>query len=276
MKKSTIAFIITVYKKDKLKYFKEAIETIVNQDYGFQNINIYLGVDGELSNEVDDYINENIKFFYKIIKNKENKGLAFTLNRLIETLENEYYIFRMDSDDVCYLDRATKQVNFMEKNPDILISGGAIEEFSEEHGMQMIRTYPKNSVKAKKYIYKASIFAHPAVCFKKDFFNKGFRYDANHKFSQDVDLWFRALNKNIEIANIKDVVLKLRVQDNFYKRRSYKKAIGEFKIYYKGIITNYGFSFKLIYPLFRLLFRLLPVFLVEKIYNSKLRKKLNN
>ena len=33
-----IAFIITVYKNDKLKYFKEAIDSIVNQDYGFENI----------------------------------------------------------------------------------------------------------------------------------------------------------------------------------------------------------------------------------------------
>ena len=71
------------------------------------------------------------------------------------------------------------------------------------------------------------------------------------------------------------MVLQLRVQDNFYKRRSYKKAIGEFKIYYKGITNNYGFSMKLIYPVLRLGLRLFPVFLVEKIYNSSLRKLLN-
>ena len=216
--KQKVAFIITVYKGDKLTYFQKAIETIVNQDYGFENIHIYLGIDGELPNGIESYINENSKFFYKVIKNENNKGLAFTLNRLIDNLEEEAFVFRMDSDDICYLNRVSKQVSFMNANPKVLISGGAIEEFSETEGVKMIREYPKNILEAKKYIYKASIFAHPAVCFKKDFFNKGFRYDAHHKFSQDVDLWFRALNKNIEIANIKDVVLKLRVQDNFYKQ----------------------------------------------------------
>ena len=170
-----VAFIITVYKGDKLPYFKKAIETIINQDYGFENINIYLGVDGDLPKDIDNYITTNDKLFFKIIRNNANKGLAFTLNKLIDSLEEEDFAFRMDSDDVCYLDRVSKQVNFMNANPKVLISGGSIEEFSEEEGVKMIRQYPKNTLEAKKYIYKASVFAHPAVCFKKDFFAKGFR-----------------------------------------------------------------------------------------------------
>ncbi len=43
-----VAFMITVYKNDKLKYFKEAMEFIVNQYYGFDNINTYLEIDGKL------------------------------------------------------------------------------------------------------------------------------------------------------------------------------------------------------------------------------------
>lgn len=270
-----VAFIITVYKGDKTDYFKEAIASITQQDYGFENINIYLGIDGDLTSDIEKYISTHRKIFYKVVKNPENKGLAFTLNKLIDNIEDESFVFRMDSDDICYLDRVSKQVNFMQNNTSVLISGGAIEEFSDDEGVKMLRKYPKNTGLAKKYIYRASIFAHPAVCFNKQFFNKGFRYDASHKFSQDVDLWFKALKENINVANIEDVILKLRVQDNFYKRRSYKKALGEFKIYYKGIINNYGFSTKLIYPLLRLLFRLLPVIIVEKIYNSNFRRLLN-
>jgi hypothetical protein len=270
-----VAFIITVYKGDKLPYFKTAIESIVNQDYGFENINIYLGVDGSLSVEINKYIESNSKLFYKVLRNQTNRGLAFTLNMLITNLEKESLIFRMDSDDICYLDRVSKQVLFMNSNPNILISGGSIEEFSDKEGVITSRTYPKNSNEAISYIYKASIFAHPCVCFNKLFFDKGFTYDASHKFSQDVELWFRALKHGIEVGNIEDVLLQLRVQDNFYKRRSHKKAFGEFMIYYKGILSNYGVSLKLIFPFLRFLFRLFPVFLVEKIYTSKLRKLLN-
>ncbi len=270
-----VAFIITVYKKDKLSFFEKAISSIVNQNYGFDKINIYLGVDGPIPVEIQEFIELNESLFFKIIRNEENKGLGFTLNKLIEELENEDLIFRMDSDDICYLDRVSKQVAYMKENPKILISGGAIEEFDERGNINMIRFYPADTQKAKKYIYKASIFAHPAVCFNKVFFNKDFRYNVEHKFSQDVALWFEALEKGIEVGNIKDIILKLRVTPNFYKRRSREKALGEFYIYYHGILRNYGVGVKLIYPVLRLLLRLMPVRLVKLIYKDNFRRILN-
>lgn len=270
-----VAFIITVYKNDNPCFFEESVSSIINQTYGFENINIYLGVDGKLTDELNKYIKNNLSNFYKIVRNTENKGLAFTLNRLVEVLEDEEYIFRMDSDDICCPNRVLKQITYMQENSSVLISGGAIEEFDKNGRVAMVRSYPDNTEKAKDYIYKASIFAHPAVCFNKEFFIRGFRYNTTHKFSQDVDLWFLALKNNIEVGNISDIILKLRVNPDFYKRRSYKKAFGEFRIYYKGIIQNYGFGFKLIYPVMRLLARLLPIFIVKFIYKGGVRKFLN-
>ncbi len=200
-----VAFIITVYKNDKLEYFKEAIESIINQDYGFEDINIYLGIDGQLSNELEAYIKNGKNLFYKIVRNEENNGLAYTLNKLIDNLENEEYIFRMDSDDICKLDRVSKQINFMEKNKSIEILGGAIEEKNENGKIRMIRTYPKSNQEAKNYIYKASIFAHPTVCFRKSFFDKGFRYNIKYRFSQDLELWYKALRYNIKISNLDEL-----------------------------------------------------------------------
>ena len=84
--KKKVAFIMTVYRNDKLEYFKEAVESIEKQDYGFENINIYLGIDGKIPNDIEMYINENSNAFYKIIRNSKNMGLAYTLNRLIENL----------------------------------------------------------------------------------------------------------------------------------------------------------------------------------------------
>jgi hypothetical protein len=268
------AFIITVYKNDKLDYFKEAIESIVNQNYGFDSINIYLGIDGELPSEIQNYI-ENSKYFYKIIQNEQNKGLAFTLNRLIDILEDEEYIFRMDSDDICKLDRVSKQVDFMEFNKNISIVGGAIEEFGIDGTVKMIRTYPKNTDEVKKFIAKASIFAHPAVCFRKSFFEKGFKYSEQYRFSQDLALWYEALANGFEVSNVDDVVLKLRITKDFYKRRSYKKAFGEFGIYWDGIKKLYGYNYRLIYPMMRLVTRLMPPFIIKVIYSEKFRKILN-
>jgi hypothetical protein len=270
-----ISFIITVYKNDKLEFFKEAIESIVNQDYGFDNINIYLGIDGELFNSTQNYINDNVALFYKVVQNEENRGLAFTLNRLIEILEDEKYVFRMDADDICKTNRVSKQTAFMENHSNISIIGGAIEEFSGNGIVNMTRTYPKTTEEAKKFIPKASIFAHPTVCFKKSFFDADFKYSEQYRFSQDLALWYDALANGFEVSNIDDVVLELRVTKDFYKRRSYKKAFGEFRIYYNGIKKLYGFNWRFIYPVARLVTRLMPVGIVKIIYNEKFRKILN-
>jgi len=273
MKKT--AFIVTVYKNDKLEFFTQAVESIINQNYGFENINIYLGIDGELPDETANYIESNRDIFYKVVQNETNRGLAYTLNRLIEILEDEEYIFRMDSDDICKLDRVVKQVAFMEQHKEISIVGGAIEEFGEDGRVKMTRTYPKTTKEAKKFIAKASIFAHPAVCFRKAFFDAGFKYSEQYRFSQDLALWYEALANGFEVSNIDDVVLQLRVTNDFYKRRSYKKAFGEFGIYYNGIKKLYGYNWRVVYPLARLVTRLMPVGIVKIIYSEKFRRILN-
>ena len=274
--KKKVAFIITVYKNDKLEYFKEAINSIISQDYGFENINIYLGIDGKIPNDIENYIKENKKLFYKIIKNKKNEGLAYTLNKLIDNLENEEYIFRMDSDDICKLDRVSKQVNFLEINKNIEILGGAIEEFDSKGNILITRKYPRNNKEAINYIYKASIFAHMAVCFRKSFFAKGFRYNENYRYNQDLALWFEVLANNIKISNLDDVLVKVRVSNDFYRRRNYKRAFTEFKIYWNGIIELYnGYNYRLIWPILRLTIRLFPASIVKIIYTSNLRKVLN-
>lgn len=272
MKKA--AFIITVYQNDKLEYFTQAVESIVRQDYGFENINIYLCIDGIIPADIRNYIDENKNLFYKLVQNDENRGLAYSLNKLIDVLENEEYIFRMDSDDICKPDRVSKQMKMMLSNIHIDIVGGAIQEIDEEGCTKMVRTYPKNTEDAKKFIAKASIFAHPTVCFRRSFFEKGFRYQTKF-FPEDLYLWFDALAKGIDVSNIDDIVLNFRTSNNFYNRRSYSWSIKEFKVYWHGIKKLYGYNWRLIYPIARIFIRLLPSNGVKIIYNSSMRRKLN-
>ena len=268
-----VAFIISVYQNDKLHFFKQAIESLVNQNYGFDNISIYLGIDGAISTHISEYITDHHSFFYKVIVNKQNKGLAFTLNCLIEALGDERYIFRMDSDDIAKTDRVTKQIAFMQQHPEIEISGGAIEEIDSSGKAQMTRIYPKSTKIAKRFIPKASIFAHPTVCFRKSFFNKGYRYKTKYKFNQDIILWYEALACGIEVGNINDVVLQLRMTEEFYKRRGRKMALGEFLVNCNGIKALYGYHWKMLYPFARLLIRLMPSMpsrLIKLIYSEKI------
>jgi len=225
-----IAFIITVYKNDKLEFFKQAIESMVNQDYGFENINIYLGIDGELPDEIHSYI-DNSKDFYKVIQNEQNRGLAYTLNRLIEKLEGEEYIFRMDSDDVCKLDRVSKQVKVLEADKKLMLVGSELIEIDENGKELRYKKMPVSMDDIINYSIARNPFNHPTVAIKKEFFEIVGLNNEQFLKSQDYELWARALKKGIKMSNISEPLLYFREIDDFINKRNEDvNCINEFKV----------------------------------------------
>jgi len=225
-----IAFIITVYKNDKLEYFKQAIESIVNQDYGFANMNIYLGIDGAIPDDIKEYIESNSTYFYKIVQNESNKGLAFTLNRLIDILEEEY-IFRMDSDDICMLHRVSKQVEVFEKDSDLLLVGSELIEINEYGQEFRAKKMPTKMNEIIRFSIARNPFNHPTVAMRKEFFEVVGKYNEEFLKSQDYELWGRALISGIKATNISEPLLYFRVTSDYMnKRNAFVNYIYEFKI----------------------------------------------
>lgn len=272
-----ISVLMSVYHKEKPKYLHQAMESIWDMQT-FRPAEIVLIEDGKLTNELYNIIENWITKLgstLKVIKLENNEGLTKALNIGIGHCTGDF-IARMDTDDISSSDRFEKQVKFLLKNKKIHVVGGSVQEFDDSNLKLSIRNYPKTSEEVRRYIVKASPLAHPAVLFRRSVFNNGIRYCEEYDTSQDIALWFRILSVNYKIANINDVIYFFRISNNFYSRRSRQKAVNEFKIYWKGIINLYGFTWKLIYPLLRLGFRLLPNPIVKKIYNGGFRKKILN
>lgn len=263
-----IAFIITVYKNDKLEFFKQAIDSMAAQDYGFENINIYLGIDGELPDDIKDYINKNKKYFFKIVRNEENRGLAFTLNRLIEMLEDEEYIFRMDADDVCKLDRVSKQVSVLQQDQSLMLVGSDLVEI-DEYGNEL--RYKKMPVALNDIINFAiarNPFNHPTVAMRREFFNIVGVYDESILKSQDYELWGRALISGIKATNISEPLLYFRVASDYMnKRNSFVNYINEFKIS-TGLMAHFNKYGQFPKVLAKLIIRMMPSSIGKLVYKK--------
>ena len=65
--------------------------------------------------EIAKSYSEKYKEKIKLIKNKENLGLAGSLNRCLEYVSGDY-IARQDGDDKSVPDRLKKQIEFLERN----------------------------------------------------------------------------------------------------------------------------------------------------------------
>lgn len=221
--KNKIAVILPVYKKDKVEYLNKAIESIVFQTY--KDYHIYVGVDGPVGDDIKGYLGliEN-QSKASVVWFKENRGLACVLNDLLDICfkEGYEYIARMDADDISMTDRFEKQMTYLEKHPKIDVVGGAIKEIDEEgNNRNKIIIYPEGPKECRSFFSKRNPHAHPAVLFRKSFFDKlnGKKYRPEYRQNQDTMLWYDGMMAGTQHANIPDVVLNFRMTNAMFKKR---------------------------------------------------------
>lgn len=221
--RSKIAVILPVYKNDKVNYLSLAVESILYQT--FKNIHLFIGVDGPVGDDLKDSLDvierqERVS----IVWFPENRGLACVLNDLLDICfkEGYEYIARMDADDISMTDRFEKQIAYMDKHPEIDVVGGAIKEIDEE-GKSRNKTivYPEGPEECRAFFSKRNPHAHPAVLFRRSFFDKlnGKKYRPEYRQNQDTMLWFDGMMAGTQHANIPDVVLNFRMTNAMFKKR---------------------------------------------------------
>lgn len=126
-----ISVLMSIYNKEKPEYFKQALESIVNQT--LQPKQIVIIKDGKLGDELEAVL-QDFKGRYSelidIYALGKNGGLGESLRFGVHECKCEY-IARMDTDDIALPDRFMQQTQVLEENPELDILGGFIEEYDE-------------------------------------------------------------------------------------------------------------------------------------------------
>jgi len=217
-----IGVLLPVYKKDNPEYLRLSMHSILQQSY--RQVALYIGVDGPIGKDLDACLAGFGKYeAVSIVHFPENRGLACVLNDLLKiAFDNKAeYIARMDADDISMPDRFEKQLHFLQKHPEIDVVGGAIEEI-DENGAFRNKTiiYPQTPEQCRAFFARRNPAAHPAVMFRKRFFEKiGGMYRPEYRQNQDTLLWYDGFRHNILMANIPDIILKFRMTDTLFKTR---------------------------------------------------------
>lgn len=218
----TVGIILPVYKNDRPNYLTLSIDSILNQSYSA--IALLIGVDGPVGEDLESLLNAYVSDErVSVVYFKENRGLACVLNDLLSICEERGYVFiaRMDADDISMQDRIAKQMEFLLSNPDIDVVGGAIEEIDETgNSRNKTITYPSSPEECRSFFSRRNPHAHPAVLFRKSFFNKAnCKYRPEYRQNQDTMLWLDGMKNGTRHANLDDVILKFRFTDSLFKKR---------------------------------------------------------
>jgi len=193
-----ISVIIPAY--NSANNIEEAIDSMLNQTY--QNIEVIVIEDGSSDNTI-----EVVRTFddnrLKLLINEQNKGIVFSLNKGISYAKGEY-IARMDSDDISFPERLSKQLKYLKQN-DLQVCGSSIEMFSSTSGTV---TYPIAKEDTNFAMLFMSPLAHPTAFGLSSVFKK---YGYRDVAAEDYDLWKRISIDCLNIGNIPEILLRYRV-----------------------------------------------------------------
>ncbi len=197
-----VSIICSVYNEEN--YISEMLDSIIAQTYSNWELII---VDDASTDKTKSIIMRYDDDRIKLIENQERLGLTKNLNKAIDISDGEY-ILRIDGDDIAYEGRIKKQVEYMEKNPDIGLSGGWVRYIGDRFGEGY---YDLSNDKLKIMLLFNSVMAHPNMIIRKKVLdNYNIKYDESLQYAQDYDLEYR-ISKWVKISNIPYVLLKYRI-----------------------------------------------------------------
>lgn len=216
--------LMSVYYKEKPEFLRQSMESIYRQTIPTDDF--VLVCDGPLTKELDDVIEEMRRESLHVVRLEKNEGLGNALNEGIKHCKHEL-VARMDSDDIAFSDRCEKQLAVFQKNKEISICSGIVEEFTNNPSIiDSKRIPPETSEEIVSFAKKRNPFNHPCVMYKKSSVEIAGGYQ-DFYLLEDYYLWIRMLLMGIKGYNLQESLIYMRAGNEMYLRRAgwkYAKA----------------------------------------------------
>jgi glycosyltransferase involved in cell wall biosynthesis len=214
---------------------KETIESILNQTFrDFEFLIIDDGSTDQTEEIISSFIDERIHF----VKNNENLKIISTLNKGL-SLARGKYIARMDSDDICALNRLERQVEFLENNPSVGLVGSDYKSFGTiNSSIHYASQYEDLKFAALFY----NPFCHPSIMMRKEILSKfSLSYNPDFLHVEDYKLWTEFLIYT-DCQNLSEELISYRTHANqISKVHEELQKSNVFKVQ-KDYLKNAGFN----------------------------------
>jgi glycosyltransferase involved in cell wall biosynthesis len=196
-----VSILMAVYNGEK--YLREAIESMLNQTYtNFEFLIINDGSTDTTEEIIMSYQDERIRH----IKNEQNLKLIASLNKGLDLAIGKY-IARMDADDISMPERLKKQVEYLEKNPQIGVLGSWVEIIGKEEPMIIQHKTNFNDIRVELLFH--NYLCHPSVMLNNLILKKHNLNYPNFLHAEDYGLWIQVA-KYGKIEILPEFLLKYR------------------------------------------------------------------
>lgn len=223
-----ISVIMGIYNCEST--LSDAIESIINQTYtDWELIMCDDGSDDNTFKVAQKYSEEYENIF--LLKNTQNKGLNYTLNKCLKYAKGRY-IARQDGDDVSLPNRFEQQIKILENSDYAVVSSSMIH--FDEQGEWGIGTPVR--IPEKLDFIKGSPICHAPCIVKHDVFKEVGGYTESKYLLrvEDYHLWFKIYAKGYKAYNIETPLYKVFDGRAAFGRRKFKYRLNEAYVKFIG------------------------------------------
>lgn len=245
-----VSILVPVFNAER--FIADTIAAVLAQTYtDFELILLDDASTDKTAEIVKSFTDERIVY----VRNTENLGISANRNKLISMARGEY-IAVLDHDDICLPKRLEMQTGFLDKHQDIAMIGSWFE-----------LSCPKTSSLWRRIItnlgwvwchplhpswddlWKGNVMMHPTIMYRRKIFaDLGINYRAEYSPAEDYDLVRQAMEHNLQIANLPQILLKYNLHGNNWslvKKEAMEEADHKIK---KEIAKKFGKNRDWFYP----------------------------
>lgn len=219
-----VTVLMSVYNGER--YLREAIESILAQT--FDDFELLIVNDGSTDSTREiilSYEDPRIR----LVDNECNLGLTRSLNKGWELAQGEF-IARQDADDISEPERLTKQVTFLDTNPDVALVGTWHREIDAQGNLLGEWELPCTWTQIRWSLLFFTPFVHSSVMLRKSLILKEIGwYNEALSYSQDYELWLRVA-RHMPVASLDRRLVRTRINPRSMTATYGEKTLEGFRI----------------------------------------------
>ena len=269
--------LMSVYSKVDPQHFREAVQSMMEQSVLTNDF--VLVCDGPLTVEQEQVLEdfcEKYPGLFHVVRLPENLGIGPAAAAGLEKCKNDL-VAKMDSDDIAVHNRCQLQLELFEKDPELIVAGGVIEEFDKDPNKPFaIRAVPETNEEIRRFARRRQPFNNVSVMYRRSAVLAvgGYRH---YRRCEDYDMYVRLLHAGYKAGNLSQVLVKVRVNNGALSRRSsWPSAAGCIRSRWYAFRIGYSSLWDFLYcAIGQLVVCISPVWLQQYIYRKMFREKCN-
>lgn len=212
-----LSVLMPVYERESPEFLRDSLASLAAQTVAADEVVIV--EDGPLGAELEDVIRAAAQALPIVsVRLPVHGGLGAALRAGVDACRGEL-VARMDADDLCMPERFRRQLDFLERNPQVDVVGSAIAEFSTNpRAVESVRRLPASGRALLNFARRRNPLNHMTVMFRRRAVLDVGSYRPCADF-EDYHLWARMLRRGCRLHNLSDVLVHVRCGNGMQRRR---------------------------------------------------------